>query len=127
MPLQILPLDLPGADMTALMKETVNDLLAELQEMASQIYSDGIFPGTSPLPAKQRLVNYLTATDPQDYSKIFDEDYLLRLSQGLETPPISPYWLNQLSVRSSYDRNRKDFVRLLTQADHPTVRQQRQQ
>lgn len=104
------------------MKETVTELLQELESEAQQVYSDGILPGTSHMAAPERLARYLEQTDINDYAKLFDDDYLLRLSAGLEAPPVSKYWLNQLSVRSSYDRNRKDFVRLLTQADRPTVR-----
>ncbi len=125
MPLQTLSFNLPGEDITAIWKQEVEDFLADFEETASNIFSDGIMPGTHRPPAKQRLMQYLQATDPQDFAKLFDEDYLLRLQNGLEAPPVSKFWLNQLSIRTSYDRNRKDFIRLLTGADRPTVRQGR--
>ncbi len=115
MPLLVLPLDIPGEDMTAILEQTVTDLLQELDQLSDQIYSDGVFPGTRVMSAPVRLASYLEHTDPQDYSKIFDNDYLLRLGAGLDTPPVSPYWLNQLSVPGSFERNRRDFERLITQ------------
>lgn len=116
MPLLNLALDLPGAEITALMEEIVDELLANISDMANDVYSDGIFPGTYPLTGPQALGQYLENTDPMDYEKLFDDDYLLRLQNGLDAPPVSQYWLAQLSDRTSYDRNRNDFQRLITQS-----------
>lgn len=111
----ILPMDLPGEEMTDILEQTVKELLAELDEQSDQIFSDGVFPGTKVLTAPERLGSYLSNTEVEDYKKLFDDNYLLRLGAGLDTPPVSPYWLNQLSIPDSFERNRRDFQRLVTQ------------
>ncbi len=134
MPLQRLSFNLPGEIITDTWKRVVNEYMENFEEFAHSIWEDGVMPGTSPLPWKKRLVNYLIVTQDltrtpdgkNDLDRLVDDDYLLKLDNGLEHPPVNPYWLNQLSIRSSYERNRKDFVRLLTGADRPTVRQGRQ-
>ena len=122
MPLLNLPLDIEGEKVTNLIEETVLEMCEEFKDLISAVYSDGVFPGTKQLSAPQRLANYLEQTEVADFPKLFDEDYLLRLGNGLEAPPVSKYWLNQLSIRESYERNRKDFLRLVTNADRPTFR-----
>lgn len=115
MPLQILPLNLPGETMTELMKEAVAEMLAELEPLSREVYSDGVLPGTFHLSAPERLANYLNNTDPSDMELLIDDDYLLRLKNGLDRPPVSPFWLNQISTQGTYERNRRDFVRLINQ------------
>lgn len=126
MPLLNLPLNLPGETITEIMKQIVDELTQEFEVVAQSVYSDGVFPGVTH-NGPQTIQDYLEVTDPRDYRNIFDEDYLLRLENGLDAPPVSKFWLNQLSVRSSFDRNRKEFMRLLTNADRITPRMIRQQ
>jgi hypothetical protein len=119
MPLTILPLDLPGEVMTQIMEETVREILQELEEGARQIYNDGVFPGTKPLSAPERLGFYLENTDFADYELLFDDNYIEALMQlgpeAIGASIASPYWLNQMSIRGSFERNRKDFMRLVNQ------------
>lgn len=113
MPMMRLALDLPGAEVTALMREVVQEVLDELGDGTNQVYSDGYLPGTEPQPGPVRFAKYLEVTDPMDYENLFDDDYFSRMAAGLDAPPVSKYWLDQMAIRGSFDRNRKDFQRLL--------------
>ncbi len=126
MPLQVLPLDLPGESMTELMQEAVKEMLAELEPLSREIYADGVLPGTYSLSSAERLANYYSNTDPADWALMFeydealgqwgtDENYLLRLRNGLDAPPVSPFWLNMVSTQGTFERNRRDFMRLVNQ------------
>ncbi len=134
MPLMILPLGISGEDDTDIAEDVIAEMVAEIKDGFKLAYSDGILPGTRPVKSDMaKYAAFLEQTDPADIDpnwtqtggatrNILDEGYLVRLEQGLDTPPASPYWLNSLSVRSSFDRNRREFVRLITQQDRATVR-----
>lgn len=116
-----LPVNLPGERQTELIEETVGELVKEFEDWIDNVYSDGILPGLKPLGAKERLAGYLNSTDPADYELLIDNDYLMRLQQGLDRPPVSPFWLNSVSSPATYDRMRRDFLHLINQDVKPRI------
>jgi hypothetical protein len=120
MPMTILALDIPGQEQTDILVELVRELQAELYEGTRLIYSDGVFPTTNQLSGPERLGFYLEHTDPADYALLFDDNYIEALMrfgpEALGATIASPYWLNEMSVRQSFERNRKDFMRLIDQS-----------
>ncbi len=108
-----LPLRLPGARMTDIINQTVNDRLDSLMERIDNVFPDDTFPGTQDLPPNQRLNQYLTMTTAvSDMALLAMPDYVELYKQGQVPPPQSPQWLTALSDPSEFEHMQKDFTTL---------------
>lgn len=115
-----LPIVLPGAEWTEIIREVVVTGpfgLRQLLKDAKELFPDGLLPGEFKLKAVQRLNQYLDNTDPQDYEKVFDPDFEMKLRMGLGKAPVSPYWLKLLAVPGQFTEKAKDFKKLLERGE----------
>ncbi len=115
---------LSGADMTAIMDDVINDLFDHFTEVADSLFpsenklSAGALPGDILPPGMDRLEDYWAKTPAlpdgtnPDVAKIIDPNYELRLRQGLDQPPVNPYWVNQLRIPGQFTLLAKDFMAL---------------
>ncbi len=110
---------LSGAEMTAIMDDVINELFDKFTETADSLFpsenklSAGALPGDILPHGADRLQQYWAMTpDLSDLPKIIDPNFELRLRQGLDQPPVNPYWVNQLRIPGQFTLLAKDFMAL---------------
>lgn len=98
---------------TAIIDEEVQRVLEREEALTESIYEDGGFPGDIQLPGPQRLNAYWTyTTDLTDIPLLIDPDWELRIRNGMDQPPVNPYWKNLLRIPGLLKKTSQDFVRL---------------
>ena len=107
------PLIVRGERATEIIEQVVAERLRMIKPGLAMAYPDGMFPGQKKLPARQRLLRYLAATDPADLPFLSDKDYFDKYRAGTLAPLKSPYWLNLLAVgKELFNDLVGDFSRL---------------
>ncbi len=98
---------------TEIVETLVDRMLSRVQERAERINEDGGMPGDIALPGRERLDAYWAMTpDLTDLPLLIDPDWELRIRQGLDQPPVNPYWKNTLSIPGMLKRLSHDFMSL---------------
>ncbi len=109
---------LSGAEMTAIMDDVISELFDHFTEVADSLFpsenklSAGALPGDILPHWLDRLQQYWAVTPREDLPKIIDPNFELRLRQGLDQPPVGPFWLNQLRIPGQFTLLAKDFMAL---------------
>lgn len=111
MPL-FLPFLMTGERQTEIIKQVVDERVQAMFEGAETAYPDGMLPGMTKLSARMRFARYVLQTDREDVPLLRDPDYLERYQQGIVAPPLSPYWLNILSIPDLWKETAADFRNL---------------
>ena len=97
-----------------IIEERVSRMHERIPRRAAAINEDGHLPGTMMMPGKERLDFYWARTpDFTDVPLLLDPDWELRIRNGLDKPPVNPYWLNHLSVPGMLKEYSQDFKSLI--------------
>ena len=106
-----LPLLLPGAKKTEILERVVTERLGMIKERALRAYPDGVIVGTKKLSPRQMFDRVLLKTMGPDWPLLMDPDYLTKYQAGVAPPPVSPFWLDLLSIPESWKKIRDSFVK----------------
>ena len=106
-----------------IIEERVSRMHARIPERAATINEDGHLPGTLMMPGRERLDFFWARTpDFLDVPLLLDPDWELRIRNGLDNPPVNPYWKNMLSVPGMLKEYSQDFKSLMIRyADEETA------
>lgn len=101
---------------TEIADEEVDRILKKEKYMVDTLYGEGGFIGDIMLPGPERLDKYWAVTpDLSDVMMLTDPDWELRIRNGLDNPPVNPYWLNLLREPGLLKSTSQDFLRLNAQ------------
>lgn len=105
-----------SARKTAIVEEEVTAMLERVQKRADAFNQDGAMIGDLHMPGPKRLDQYWAATpNLADVPYLTDPNWEDRIRQGLDKPPVNPYWVNLLRVPGLLKKTAADFVRLNAQ------------
>ncbi len=94
------------------MQDVVKEIVDSLISEAHEALPDGVFPGATRLSSKQKLAHYYVVTDQADLPLLENPNYLALYKQKLAPAPVSPFWLNAISLPEEYEKLRDEFLRL---------------
>ena len=101
------------AEITA---QTIEDMITEMQEDIMRAFPHDQLPGTTKGTPEFRREYYVGITGEYDRPLLMDDDYLVKLRDGLAPLPMSPFW-RQLTVFPDIDREiRNDYIKLMEEA-----------
>ncbi len=115
-----LPLVLPGAKRTAILKEVVNTLNTNRVRRAHLIEPDGLLVGQVQLTGQQKLLKYIEMVKvPTDFQFLMTPGYADMYVEAVKTGqqatipmPQSPALVNALSIPDVFDHMATEFRRL---------------
>src|SRR5678816_3403635 len=84
--------------LTQIVDEQIEAMLKRVEKRAEAFNQDGAMVGDITMPGPQRLDKYWAVTDLNDVPLLIDPDWELRIRNGLDQPPVSPYWKNLLRL-----------------------------
>lgn len=109
---QILPIIISGERATEIIEQVVEERLKRIKPGVAMAYPDGLFPGMTKLPARQRLARYVMVTDPADYPYLSDPEYWTKFKEGRLPPLKSNFWLTMTFDKDTFREAQKDFIDL---------------
>ena len=93
--------------------ERVQRMHTNVPKRAAVFNEDGWLVGTTMLPGRERLDFFWARTEFADVPLLLDPGWEVRIRNGLDNPPVNPYWKNMLSVPGMLKEYSQDFRRLI--------------
>ena len=106
-----LPLRISGERGTEIMRRVVEEAVDDFERRVLSAYPDQTMPGLRKLSAGESFARMVIGTQPADFPLLQDEEYVEHYRLGLVPPPVSPLWLNLLSIPSLFKEQQRNFLR----------------